>query len=82
MTKKSEKLEEIKIEKEEGEYYPPVSEEEIEADQFEPISFPDLVDEVLAGKWGTGQARRLKLAQAGFDPNAVQKELVKRANGR
>lgn len=39
-----------------------------------------IVDQVLKGEWGVGQDRRLRLAQAGHDPNAVQREIVRRAN--
>ncbi|MCI1309091.1 MAG: hypothetical protein LKG48_04925 [Lachnospiraceae bacterium] len=31
--------------------------------------------EVLAGKWGNGDARRQKLAAAGYDVNAVQRRV-------
>jgi hypothetical protein len=31
--------------------------------------------EVLAGKWGNGDARKKKLQAAGYDYNAVQKEV-------
>lgn len=33
--------------------------------------------EVIAGKWGTGDARKAKLKKAGYDYNAVQKEVNK-----
>lgn len=39
-----------------------------------------LAREVLAGKWGAGQERRQALADAGFDPNKVQKEVVRIVN--
>lgn len=42
----------------------------------------DIVDQVLRGEWGTGQDRRLRLQKAGYSPNEVQKELVRRANKR
>jgi GH25 family lysozyme M1 (1,4-beta-N-acetylmuramidase) len=32
-----------------------------------------LVDEVIAGKWGTGQDRKNRLTKAGYDYNAVQR---------
>lgn len=41
-----------------------------------------VVDEVLEGKWGTGQARRLRLSQAGIDHREVQAEIVRRRNPR
>lgn len=39
----------------------------------------ELAQEVLAGKWGNGQERKTKLTQAGYDYNAVQKEVNKLA---
>lgn len=39
----------------------------------------ELAQEVLAGKWGNGQERKEKLTQAGYDYNAVQKEVNKLA---
>lgn len=39
-----------------------------------------VVEEVFAGKWGKGQERRLRLAQAGFDHREVQRRIVARAN--
>lgn len=36
--------------------------------------------EVLAGDWGDGAERRQKLADAGHDPNEVQKEIVRIVN--
>jgi GH25 family lysozyme M1 (1,4-beta-N-acetylmuramidase)/LysM repeat protein len=36
-------------------------------------SVATLADEVIAGKWGTGQDRKNRLAKAGYDYNAVQK---------
>lgn len=41
-----------------------------------------IVDEVLRGEWGVGQDRRLRLSMAGHDPNAVQREIVRRANAK
>lgn len=34
-----------------------------------------IVQEVIAGKWGTGQARMAQLLAAGYDPGEVQKEV-------
>jgi GH25 family lysozyme M1 (1,4-beta-N-acetylmuramidase) len=36
-------------------------------------SVATLADEVIAGKWGTGQDRKNRLTKAGYDYNAVQK---------
>ena len=36
-----------------------------------------LADEVIAGKWGNGDARKKKLEAAGYDYDAVQKEVNK-----
>jgi hypothetical protein len=41
-----------------------------------------IVDQVLRGEWGVGQDRRLRLAKAGYKPNEIQKEIVRRANNR
>jgi hypothetical protein len=38
--------------------------------------------EVLEGKWGVGQDRRKALADAGFDPNEVQEEVLRLVNKR
>ena len=46
-------------------------------------SVPDLTEvakEVIRGEWGTGVERRKKLADAGFNPNEVQKEIVRIVN--
>jgi len=40
----------------------------------------EIINEVLRGEWGVGQERRLRLKLAGYDPNAIQKEIVRRAN--
>ena len=42
--------------------------------------FDTVVDEVIQGKWGKGQDRRLRLSQAGYDHVAVQKEIIRRTN--
>lgn len=36
-----------------------------------------IVDEILAGRWGRGQARRQKLREAGVDVDAVEKAYKK-----
>ena len=38
-------------------------------------SVTTVAKEVLAGKWGNGDARKKKLQAAGYDYNAVQKEV-------
>lgn len=35
----------------------------------------ELANEVLAGKWGNGEARKKKLKAAGYNPDAVQKKV-------
>jgi predicted Fe-Mo cluster-binding NifX family protein len=60
----------------------PESEEVQVADQVEQYSFDQTVDQVIAGEWGKGQDRRLRLEKAGIDHVAVQKELVRRINHR
>lgn len=42
-------------------------------------SVTEIAKEVIAGKWGNGQERKEKLTQAGYDYNAVQKEVNKLA---
>lgn len=41
-------------------------------------SISDLADEVIAGKWGNGDLRRLRLEEAGYDYKKVQKEVNKK----
>ena len=72
----------------------PEPEEVQEADQVQefipreapPGSWPpnlnDVVDQVIAGEYGTGQDRRRRLEEAGIDHRLVQKELVRRMNHR
>lgn len=43
-------------------------------------SLTDVAQEVAAGKWGEGQARRSALADAGYDPNEVQQEIIRLRN--
>ena len=38
-------------------------------------SVTEVAKEVLNGKWGNGDARKKKLQAAGYDYNAVQKEV-------
>lgn len=44
------------------------------------VSERDIVDSVLAGEWGKGQERRLRLRAAGHDHRKVQAEIVRRHN--
>lgn len=44
------------------------------------LSFDEVVDQVIQGKWGIGQERRMKLNAAGFDHRLVQAAIVRRAN--
>lgn len=37
-----------------------------------------IAEEVIAGKWGNGRDRVLRLTRAGYDPDAVQREVNKR----
>ena len=41
-----------------------------------------LAQEIIDGKWGNGQERKEKLAQAGYDYNAVQAEVNKLVNAK
>ncbi len=41
-------------------------------------SISELADEVIAGKWDNGDERRKKLTAAGYDYNAVQREVNRR----
>ena len=38
----------------------------------------EIAQEVIAGKWGDGNTRKVKLAAAGYDYNAVQAEVNRR----
>lgn len=44
------------------------------------MNFEQIVQEVIDGKWGSGQDRRLRLRQAGYDHVAIQKEIIRRIN--
>jgi hypothetical protein len=44
------------------------------------LSVKEVAQEVLDGKWGTGQERRLRLSQAGYDHVAVEDAVVKILN--
>lgn len=50
------------------------------SDDSETKSLADVAKEVVEGKWGVGQDRRLALADAGIDPNEVQEEVRKLLN--
>lgn len=41
-----------------------------------------VIDEIIAGQWGSGQDRRRRLEEAGYSHALVQKELVRRVNHR
>jgi len=53
----------------------PLPKEEITAPIPENKSVDQLANEVLAGLWGTGIVRRLRLSSAGYDYSAVQKRV-------
>ena len=40
----------------------------------------EVAREVLEGKWGSGQERRIALAEAGLDPVEVQRQMVRIVN--
>jgi CW_7 repeat len=40
----------------------------------------DIAVEVMAGKWGTGQDRRKRLSDAGYNVKEVEDEVVRRLN--
>lgn len=42
----------------------------------------DIADKVIAGKYGTGDQRKKALADAGYDPDAVQDIVNKKLNGK
>ena len=44
-------------------------------------SISTVAKEVIAGKWGNGETRKKKLEAAGYDYDAVQKEVNKQLNG-
>lgn len=45
-------------------------------------SIADLASEVIAGKWGNGQARADALIRAGYAPESVQREVNNQLNGQ
>lgn len=42
----------------------------------------EITQEVRKGLWGSGQDRRRRLSEAGYDHRMVQQELVRQANSR
>lgn len=40
----------------------------------------EVAQEVLAGEWGTGQNKRIKLSEAGFDHREVEREVIRLLN--
>lgn len=50
-----------------------------EADIIEK-SVSDIAQEVIAGHWGVGQARRNLLSEAGYDPREIEREVVRLRN--
>lgn len=63
-----------------------MSDETVET-EVEPDSTPKykkvttrLLNEVLRGDWGVGQARRLALSKAGYDHREVHQAMVDRRN--
>lgn len=44
-------------------------------------SVAEIAKEVIAGKWGNGEDRKARLAAAGYDPDAVQKEVNSQVKG-
>ena len=44
-------------------------------------SAADIADEVIQGKWGTGDARKAALEAAGYDPAEIQKIVNQKING-
>ena len=44
-------------------------------------SAADIADEVIQGKWGTGDERKAALEAAGYDPTEVQKIVNQKVNG-
>jgi hypothetical protein len=58
-------------------------EPEVEAPEPEEqtkLTFDQVVEQVARGEWGSGQGRRMRLSEAGFDHHAIQKALVRRTN--
>jgi hypothetical protein len=58
---------------------PTVDDEDIEMPRK---SNSEVAREVVAGLWGTGQDRRQALADEGYDPNEIKREIVKLLNER
>lgn len=40
----------------------------------------EVAQEVLSGEWGTGQNKRIKLSEAGFDHREVEREVIRLVN--
>lgn len=40
----------------------------------------EVAEQVLAGEWGTGQNKRIKLSEAGFDHREVEREVIRLVN--
>ena len=56
-------------------------EPEVPVDDVQALArLDEVAREVLKGEWGTGQERRLKLAEAGLDPVEVQRQIVRIVN--
>lgn len=43
----------------------------------EDVALVEIAQEVVSGRWGRGKARKQRLRDAGFDPDAVQHEVDK-----
>ena len=46
------------------------------------LPLTELAQQVIAGEWGTGQERRVKLSEAGYDVKAVESEVTWILNNR
>lgn len=58
----------------------PEEKEEETDDEESDTSLDAIAREVLAGEWGQGQARRLKLSEAGYNPKEVEAEVTRIRN--
>lgn len=74
----------VEEELEEPEPEPEEAVEEVEQSSFTTStpSLEEIVQQVIAGEWGSGQDRRARLEKAGISHVLVQKELVRRINHR
>lgn len=66
---------------EEAEELVPEEEPQVESQPANDVfTLEEVAKQAARGEWGNPQQRRLRLQQAGYDPNEVQREIVRQAN--